>query len=282
MMIVRASVWIWRRSPLDKEKKQPWSACGTVAALVLLSLTVVTIVRNRDWRNETTLWTDVMSKDPTNPRPYMSLGLEHLIEGDYATAEKFFDQAIRLNPTSSHAFILRGYLSYRRGKNEQALADYSAALKFDPRDPYAFFYRGELYRKIGESDEALSDYHAALRFMPYYTDAYLGIAMAYLDKDEIAKATTACAKLVEIDAEDRRGYDCLGTLLLEQNRISDALRIYKQGVERNPVDGELWKGLGTAYAKLGMHEEARSAFAKAEAPVANSQRQSSMDAPLLH
>ena len=99
--------------------------------------------------------------------------------------------------------------------------------------------------------------------MPYYTDAYLGIAMAYLDKDQIAEATEACANLLKIDPQDRRGYDCLGTLLVEQNRLPDALTVYKRGVQRNPKDDELWYGLGSTYEKSRMDKEAAEAFDKA-------------------
>jgi Flp pilus assembly protein TadD len=69
--------------------------------------------------------------------------------------------------------------------------------------------------------------------------------------------------------------------LLEQNRLADALRVYRQAVERQPMDGELWQGLGTAYAKLGMHQEARDAFANA-ASMTKSERQAVPDAPLSH
>ena len=283
ILIGSVPAWIsrpwWLAKPVST---QLWYASASIAAVVVVSLTVATIARNLDWRNETTLWTDVMRKDPSNPRPHMSLGLEKLVQGDYPAAQEFFDKAIQLNPRSSHAFVLRGYLSFRQDKIPQALADYTAALKLDPRDPYAFFYRGELHRRSGESDKALADYQAALKFMPYYTDAYLGMAMAYLDEDNAVQATTACARIVEIDPQDRRGYDCLGTLLLEQNLLADALRVYRQAVERQPMDGELWQGLGTAYAKLGMHREAQHAFAKAAATMAESRRQSVTDTPLLH
>ncbi len=265
MASLQAAIWLWRpfsQNGLTRERRF-WFIYGSIAAAILMSLMLATILRNRDWRSESTLWSDVMSKDPTNPRPYMSLGLDYLVQGEYGRARQFFDKAIQISPRLSHAFILRGYLSYRQDRNENALADYATALKLDSRSPYASFYRGELYRKIGESDKALADYEAALNSMPYYTDAHLGIAMAYLDKDEIVKATDACAKLVKIDPEDRRGYDCLGTLLLEQNLLSDAVKIYKDGVKRNPRDADLWHGLASAYEKLYMHKEAGEALERA-------------------
>jgi tetratricopeptide (TPR) repeat protein len=265
MLSVLGPIWVGRVLQIGKKGKE-WRfglTYGSVAAVVLISLIVATIIRNRDWRNESILWSDVMSKDPTNPRPYMSLGLGYLVQGEYGSARQFFDKAIQLSPRVSHAFILRGYLSYRQDRNEEALDDFATALKLDSRSPYAFFYRGELYRKIGESDKALADYQAALHYMPYLTDAHLGIAMAYLDKEETVNATDACALLVKIDPGDRRGYDCLGTLLLEQSRLSDAVKVYKEGVKRNPRDADLWHGLASAYEKLDMHKEAGDARQRA-------------------
>ncbi len=270
---------------LRKQTKEPdrlfWWTYGFIAAALLISLTEGTIVRNRVWRNETTLWTDVMNKDPANPRPYMSLGLESLIHGNYGKAQNFFDKAIQVSPRSSHAHILRGYLNFRLDRSEQALADFASALALDPRSPYAFFYRGELYRKLGKTDQALADYRASLRLMPYYTDAQLGTAMAYLDKEDIVKATESCQKLVDIDPNDRRGYDCLGTLLIEQNRFSDAARLYKLGVDRIPKDRDLWNSLGKVYETLGLHNEANDAFERVRRLTADPSRQSPNVTPLV-
>jgi tetratricopeptide (TPR) repeat protein len=262
MVILQASIWIWRclGRPDEIGGSRFWLAYGSVAVVVLMALTSATIVRNRDWRDEMTLWTDVMKKDPSNPRAYMMLGAQFLDQGNYETAQEMFNSAIRLEPGNSHAYILRGYLNSRVKRNEEALSDFAMAIKLDARDPYGHFYRGELYRKTGESDKALDDYQASLKSQPFYTDAYLGMAMAYLDKEDIAKATDACRKLVEIDPNDKRGYDCLGTLLVEQNRAAEAVALYEKAVKRIPQDGELWYGLGAAYEKSGMYEQASKAF----------------------
>ncbi len=250
-------------------------------ASVLIALTVTTVARNRDWRNEKTLWTDVLSKDPSNVRAYRALGLEAFIRGDSEQAQLFFDRAVQLAPRDSHAYILHGYMNSRLERNDQALADYTTAIKLDRRSPYGFFYRAELYRKLGQPDTALADYAAALNYMPYYTDAYLGAAMAYLDKNNIAAATQACAKLIEIDGEDRRGYDCLGTLLIEQGRVVDAIHTYELAVKRIADDGELWRSLAAAYQKDGMTQEAAAAIEKSNRVVSRRFRPPSRVLPAI-
>jgi len=254
---------------------------GFLLGLVLIALTVATVARNRDWRDEKTLWADVLSKDPSNVRAYRALGLEALIRADYEQARHFFDRAVQLAPNESHTYILRGYLNSRLDRNDLALSDYSMAIKLDRRSPYGFFYRGELYRKLGQPDDALADYAAALRYMPYYADAYLGAAMAYLDKNNLAAATQACARLLDIDGEDRRGYDCLGTLLMEQDRVVEAIHTYELAVERIDDDGELWRSLATAYQRNGMTREAADAIENSKRIASRKPRQPSGALPLI-
>ncbi len=254
---------------------------GLVMGLVLVVLTAATVARNQDWRDEKTLWTDVLSKDPSSVRAYRALGLEALIRADYEQAQRFFDRAVQLAPRDSQTYILHGYLNSRLGRNDQALADYTTAIKLDKRSPYGFFYRGELYRKLGQPDQALADYAAALNYMPYYTDAYLGAAMAYLDKNDLAAATQACARLLDIDGEDRRGYDCLGTLLMAQGRVLDAIHTYELAVKRIADDGDLWRSLAAAYQKNGMAREADAAMEKSKRVLAHGTRQPSKVLPAI-
>jgi tetratricopeptide (TPR) repeat protein len=280
LLIFNAPTWIQRilRKPAETgdSRRAVW-----LAAVVLIALTAATIARNRDWRDETTLWSDVVKKDPANHRAYMMLGAQFLYQENYETARQMFDKAIQLDRRSSHGYVLRGYLNSHLNRNEEALSDFETAMKLDPRDPYGRFYRGELHRKLGEGDKALDDYKTALKFQPFYTDAYLEMAMAYLDKEEIVKATDACAKLVEIDPTDRRGYDCLGTLLIEQNRIAEALKLYEIGVKRIPHDGDLWYSLGVAYEKSGMYAQAGKAFERATQAMSRPDRRTPESGPVV-
>jgi protein O-mannosyl-transferase len=234
------------------------------AAMVLVLLTVATIRRNRDWRDEVTLWTDVMRKHPANPRAYMGLGTQYLNQGDYENAARLFDRAVYYGPRMADTYALRGYLKTLRQRTADALADYNTAIKMDPRSPYAFAYRGDLYNRSGNIDNAIADFRTAIRLSPFYADAYFGLGMAYIGKNDLLKATAACAELVRIDDQDRRGYECLGALLTEQNRWPEAVKLYERATKRFPEDGQLWENLGRAYSKNGMVNAAARAFSQAE------------------
>ena len=262
VLSLKAAAWIWARMKRDQAvgRARLWQVYGAAWAVVLAALIATTVVRNRDWRDEITLWSDVVEKDPANPRALANLAREFMDKGDYQGTQALLERAIAVKPEKSFAFLFRSYLHTYLGNQEQALLDATRAIQINPRAPAAYYYRGEIYRKAGEYDRALADYQSTLARTPFHTNAYLGIALARMDKGEPDKAAEACAKMTGIDPTDARGYNCLGILLLEQNRIPDAVRMYQRGVIHAPQDSGLWYGLGLAYEQNRMYKEAADAF----------------------
>jgi tetratricopeptide (TPR) repeat protein len=214
VLILNGFVWVWGRFKGESEanSRRFWISYSAVFGIILIVLTAATIKRNQDWRNEMTLWSDVLRKDPTNPRAHMFLGLEYLEREDYKEAERMFEKAVQLNPKDYYGYVLRGYFNSLVDRDERALSDYNLAIKLDPRAPYSYFNRGELYSKRGQYDKALNDYEAALRLKPFYTDAHAGIARVYWLTGEFKKLAEACRKIIEIDVSDPRGHRCLQVL----------------------------------------------------------------------
>ncbi len=240
-------------------------AYGVALGLVVVALTAATIRRNLDWRDEVTLWSDVVRKDPGNARAYRVLGVEYTEREDYAKAGEMLAKAIELAPRNLDAYLYRGNLNLLLGKYDDALADLNRSMEKGGRSPFNFFYRGELYRQTGRYDEALKDYRSALALNGRFPDAYFGIAMVHWQRKELAQATTACAKLLDLDRDNRRSYICLGSLLMHQGRFGEAMKIYYNGVARFPENSTLWYGLGTAYEELGLYKEAQLAYGNSNA-----------------
>jgi protein O-mannosyl-transferase len=264
LLSLKAATWLRERiKPGEQAVDSPfWMGYRITVVAILCVLIGATIVRNRAWRDELTLWTDVVEKDPANSRAYTNLALLYIEKTDYRKAQQMVEHAFRLGP-KYYTYTVRGYLNFLFEKNDEAVSDLSRAIELNSRLPTPFYYRGEVYRKMHRYDDALADYQSALALLSFYTDAYLGIALVQMDKGETEKASESCAKITRIDPYDARGYSCLGILSMEQNRVADAIRIYQRGVLRVPGNGGLWYGLGLAYQQNGMYREAADAFERA-------------------
>ncbi len=68
------------------------------ALLLLTSLGARTLLRNRDYQSEITLWRSSVKEAPQNPRAHNNLGYAYLLQGDKAEAKKAFEAALALDP----------------------------------------------------------------------------------------------------------------------------------------------------------------------------------------
>lgn len=87
--------------------------------------------------------------------------------GDWASARRDYDEAIRLDPKGFHARQYRGIL--RDGRLDDAsgaIEDFGEAIRLKPDDFASYYHRGGAWMKIGKPAEAVKDFEAALRFAP--------------------------------------------------------------------------------------------------------------------
>jgi tetratricopeptide (TPR) repeat protein len=260
-----AAGWLWRRWKRERPRGGSFRVGYAMAiGIVLVALTGATIKRNLDWRDPITLWTDVLRKDPTNPRAYTTLALEYSDSENYDKAQQLLDHAVQISPTNSSVYFYRGYLNSLLERNDAALADFTKSIDLR-RGARPLVYRGDVYRKLARYDEALKDYQHALELNPRIWEAYFGLAMVHWERNELEPASAACGKLNRMNPRYRQGYTCLGSLLMHQGRFDEALKVYHSGVARFPEDATVWYGLGTAYEELGLYGEAQNAYAKSSA-----------------
>ena len=78
-------------------------------------------------------------------REYINRGSEALQKGQFAESEKYFSQAIELNPIDAQTRINRGISFAKQGLYQKALMDFNKAIQLEPDSYEAYFNRGKLY-----------------------------------------------------------------------------------------------------------------------------------------
>ncbi len=159
-----------------RPRMAPWAMAAGLALVALLA--TATVLRNEVWRDETALWSDVVSKSPGDARAWNNLGQAHEQSRRFDAAARTFAEAARLDPDYPRAHANLGIALQRLGRIDEALESYAAALRLEPDIATTWSNRGSAYLALGRWGEARDDYLAALRLAPRSASAQHGVGMA--------------------------------------------------------------------------------------------------------
>ena len=144
----------------------PRTAAFAVAGALVLGLAARTAARDRDWRDDETLFRSAVRTEPGSVLAHFNLGVALKDRGDLdgARAEWALALAIRPDDPGTHAQL--GTLAAVGGDLATAEAHYRTALRGDPALAEAHFNLGRICERTGRAGEALGHYRAVLEATP--------------------------------------------------------------------------------------------------------------------
>jgi len=204
--------------------------------LILVTGSLRTLTRNRDWSSEEQLFS---SGVVTNPAKSLSnLGTVLHNQGKTELAEAAFRQALshRTNMADTHYNL--GILLQSERRLEEATVAYTAAIRFRPRLAPAYLNLGLTYSEMGQKKAALD----ILTKGSNLSDTGL--------KDPAANAAARLAATFN-----------LGKLLLEGGEVQKAISVLQDCWEKGKGAGAA-NLLGEAHERLGQTEQAEAWYSR--------------------
>ena len=170
-----------------------------VFAVVLVALSYRTVLRNDDWQDTETLSYANMKVSPLSVRPYNDVGGHFFYEGDYARAIYFYEEALKVVPSSGTAINNLGFMYLSFGPLIYR-SDYEP---FDP-DPelaadYVEFAKRIMSTSGGEARTASYFFNRAAALDPNSVEAASYTADMYLELGIPHFAEQMYRRVLEID-----------------------------------------------------------------------------------
>lgn len=157
------------------------------------------------------------------------------------------------------ALLLAAEVQVERGDRDSAEALALAVLRSDPQDAEAAAWLAELSVRRGRLDEAAERSAAILAERPETERALRVRAVAFAELGRADEAREAFAELVERAPEPAFHWANFGAFELASGRPAEAVRLYREAVDRDPTDLNLYRGLLEAATRAGDDEEVRRA-----------------------
>lgn len=155
---------------------------GLMIVIVVL-LSVGTYNRNIIWKNEQTLWEDVIAKTPNNSRAHNELGAVFRDQGKYDKAIEQFEKALKINSNYAFIYYNLGDIQYRLGNYENALAYFKKARKLELTQQLHMDILNSLgmtYSEMGDNEKAITAFKEALQVFPLSIIPYNNLGRQYI------------------------------------------------------------------------------------------------------
>ncbi len=221
------------------------------AAIILFSL--LAFQRNNIWKDEFTLWNDVIRKSGHKARPYTNRGNAYFDNGDFSLAIRDYTSQIAYETKSAEAAHVNRGLAYQRlGNIEAAVSDYNKSLELSPRgDTGVYSYRGNAYLALGAFAKAIADYDTAIDMNPNRAENYYNRGFVYQIKGDLDHAMADYNRALKIDPQYARPYNNRGLIYQSRGDNARALADYNKAIELNPGLAETYYNRGFVYQVQG-------------------------------
>jgi len=189
--------------------KLGWNISYILLVAILISLSARTIVRNRDWKNQDTLWLATAKTSPSSPQNHNNSGDYYGRHGNLEKAVEEFKRAIELNPRYGDAYHNLANTYQQMGKAELAIENYQDALSFNPNLWQSYQNLAAIYFSQQKYELALQEIQNAIKTNPKNSLLYTNLGVIYLKLGNSQNAKNSLNQALKLDPENQQAKELL-------------------------------------------------------------------------
>ncbi|QHN04356.1 tetratricopeptide repeat protein [Granulicella sp. WH15] len=268
LLAVLAAAWLIDRLP----EKARTPVAGAVLAIVLVGYIAETILRNPDWKDDTTLFTATLPQSPDAPFVrYMVATAQSADSTTSPLAEQNYQKTIALAQEQlppDRLFLLKGYeglasLYADRSQFEQALAMLAKARALAPGDPDVAGEEGMILARAGHGSGSEESLNRALAAQPNNENVLAALGLiAREEHHDLKRAaelfTKALAAHPQEDDFSASQHNNLAGVYADQDNFTAAITELRHAIRILPQDPEFHVNLASALAATGDFPAART------------------------
>lgn len=242
-------------------KKIAW--ISGVCILIVLLLGTGTYLRNHVWRDQISLLSDVVTKNPQSYRAWNNLGYTRGKRGNADSALDHYRQALKIKPDYADAHYNIGVALERQGNPRGAMGYYYKAITVNPGHALAHNNIALLLESQGEITAAMDHYIKALQHRPELAEAHNNLGILLEKQGKLDGAIDHYRNAVRYRADFAEAYNNLGIALTRKGRMKEGIESFFKALQLHPEGKGTCNNLGVALSQLGDFKAAIIYFTEA-------------------
>ncbi|GAA6058375.1 hypothetical protein JCM3770_005282 [Rhodotorula araucariae] len=186
--------------------------------------------------------------NPDNADVYYHRGQVYFITGEFDKAIAEYRKSSELDPAFIFSHIQLAVAQYKSGSTEKALHQFRRLVEKNPQSPEVYNYYGELLLDQQQFTEAVSMFDRSIELskfaVPRNVLPMVNKALAiFQHRQDFVAAEAICREAVDIDPQCDVGVATLAQLLLQQNKVTEAVEMFERSAEMARTEPELVNAL---------------------------------------
>lgn len=214
------------------------------------------------WKNNMTLYEDILKKYPNARAAHNNLGMELYKSGRFAEAIDSFDRASAIHKDvktdTNKAAALVGL-----GRFDEAMTVFQNSLTHNPRLTDALYGIGNIYQKKGNLLAAAEQYRKTLDIDPHHISARNNLGITYILLKDWKNAVEELNKVIQQKPDFLEPYYNLAGAYEETGLKNEAEEMYRKSLELSPRDADALSRLATLVYDRGEIDEAAELLSRA-------------------
>lgn len=202
----------------------------------------------------------ISSRSPLHPGPHYLIGLWSGQSGDYGTAARHLDEAVRLAPQDADVYLARGNVYRALGDVAAAEQCYRTVVTCAPHSAAGHYNLGVLANGAGAVGEALRHFERACALEPHRAEVRREQVLCLVQLARFDEAEAAAEAAVQAAPSSASSWLCKAFVYQKTHRPQLALECYERSRTLGTPDHELHNNMGIVLQELGRVDEAMEAY----------------------
>jgi len=175
------------------------------------------------------------------------------------------NEALKIAPNDSRAWVWKGNVDLHRHDYKTAMESYTHAVQLDKENPDALFGVAGAYYVTGQTETAMSECKAGISRFPNDTRFYVSYAEMLLTSPDAmkqhAQARDLLEKALKLSPQSSQAYYLLGQIALQDGELKEAEENLLHSLASDPDRSKTHFALSRVYRRMERSDQAAKEFA---------------------